>query len=162
MSWIELLVDLILTWFVGMFVPFIIRFAILRKPISQKTASQIAGINSVLLCIGGTILFEMLATSEDKKNNWGGYAVYFLLFWVNRWILTRKSKITNEKSEEKPILNLKQKISKFTRITIGLVAGFWFGIVWVGATYNMLKMIWKIIFSTLVYRCLSPGLAHCS
>ena len=139
MSWIELLVDLILTWFVGMFVPFIIRFAILRKPISQKTASQIAGINSVLLCIGGTILFEMLATSEDKKNNWGGYAVYFLLFWVNRWILTRKSKITNEKSEEKPILNLKQKISKFTRITIGLVAGFWFGIVWVGATYNMLK-----------------------
>ena len=139
MSWLETLVDLFLTWFVGMFFPILIRYAIVRKSISKKTASQIAGINSVFWCIAVTILYEFYSTPEDKKNNWGGYTVYFLLFWMNRWLLTRESKISNKKSDDQPILTKKQKITKITRVIFGLIAGLWLGLVWVGSSYNMLK-----------------------
>lgn len=80
---ITLVVSFIVTWGLGLTPPLVIRYAIVRRPLSRKAASWIAAGSSVFLWVAFAAL--NVALGEEP----GRGVVWFVMFFVARWIMSR-------------------------------------------------------------------------
>jgi hypothetical protein len=80
---LTLLGNLVITWSVGITPPLVIRYALIRRPLSKKAASWLAAGFSAFFWIA----FLMLNHAVDQKSGTG--AVWVIMFFVARWIMSR-------------------------------------------------------------------------
>ena len=80
---ITLVVGFIVTWGLGLTPPLVIRYAIVRRPLSRKAASWIAAGSSAFLWVAFAAL--NVALGEEP----GTGVVWFVMFFVARWIMSR-------------------------------------------------------------------------
>ena len=80
---ITLVVSFIVTWGVGLTAPLVIRYAIIRRPLSRKAATWIAAGSSAFLWLAFQSLHHALGEEPGR-----GF-VWVLMFFVARWIMSR-------------------------------------------------------------------------
>ena len=80
---LTLAVSFIVTWGIGLTPPLIIRYVFLRRPMSKKAASWVAA--------GFSAFFWMvfLAINNELGEKSGTGAVWIIMFFVARWIMSR-------------------------------------------------------------------------
>jgi hypothetical protein len=83
LSTLTVVASLIVTWGVGITPPLLIRYALLRRPLSKKAASWLAAGFSAFFWIG----FLGLNHALNQKPGTG--LVWIIMFFVARWIMSR-------------------------------------------------------------------------
>lgn len=78
-------VSFIITWGLGLAPAFIARYAVYKGPLTKRAANWIAGISSLVFFFG----FRVLNAALEERGNG---AVWILIFFVSRWIMTRGDK----------------------------------------------------------------------
>lgn len=80
----EIAASILITWFLALLAPLLVRYAFARKPLSWETAFQI----SLAWSVVGWISFRILNGFAGAENLGSG-AVWVAAFFVNRWLLNR-------------------------------------------------------------------------
>lgn len=83
MSSAELLLSFAITWGLGLAPAIIARYAWYKQPLPRNTANWVAGTTSVVFWL--LFLFLNAAAGQER----GSGAVWILVFFVNRWLMTR-------------------------------------------------------------------------
>ena len=83
MWWLTIIVSFVLTWGIGLIPPLIIRYAIVRKPLSRGWTIGLV----VFLWMVNVVIFTTLG-SQSKT-----HAALFLVAWASYIILKKESKI---------------------------------------------------------------------
>jgi hypothetical protein len=77
------LVSFVITWGVGLTPPLVVRYAIVRRPLSRKNASWIAAGFSAFFWIAFLLLNHALGEKPGRG------VVWIIMFFVARWIMSR-------------------------------------------------------------------------
>lgn len=110
MSGWELIVNIVITWTIGLLPPLLLRYVILRRPVKQGTAVAIAS----LFFVGNLVLAETLG-SESKA-----HPALMLVWLVSYWILMRPARIRLSSPAEQPAASAsapEESTQEFTRPT---------------------------------------------
>ncbi len=101
MEIIWVLFSFLVTWGLGMSPSLLIRYLFVKKPLKKSTASWVAGAISVFFFLGFRVLFVLLGVADSAT----GGAVWFVMFFVSRAILTKEknNKIKNIHNKPKEI-----------------------------------------------------------
>lgn len=79
---LALFVNFVVTWGMGLTPPLVVRYAIVRRPLSPKAASWIAAISSASFWIA------FIAINDALGGKPGTGAVWIIMFFVARWIMS--------------------------------------------------------------------------
>ena len=85
MFYTVLAISFLITWCLGLSPALIARYAIYKRPLSKTSANWIAGLS----CFVFAILFMAINAADGQRSH---AAVWVLVFFVSRWIMTRETK----------------------------------------------------------------------
>ncbi len=101
--YITLAIVIAVSWAIGLTPSLLLRYAILKKPVTRKTANWVASLISLLMFIGSIALeLSLNDNAENKAGQSQGAAGVVLLFFASRWVLQRPIKLSTEKSTNLP------------------------------------------------------------
>lgn len=89
LTWWELLASFVVTWAIGLAPPLLIRYGLVRGPMSRGAAVATAA----LFYFGNIVLFTMLGSTNRS------HAVLFLIAWLSYWILQRPMRESELRAE---------------------------------------------------------------
>lgn len=80
---LTLLASFLITWGLGLTPSIVVRYAVVRRPLSRKSASWIAAGSSAIFWIGLSLLHHALGEEPGRG------VVWIVIFFVARWIMSR-------------------------------------------------------------------------
>jgi hypothetical protein len=104
---LTLVVSFLITWGLGLTPPLVIRYAIVRRPLTKKTASWIAAGFSAFFWLA----FLALNNALGEKPGTG--VVWIIMFFVARWIMSRGHVPEPQSAVEAPASALKRGRTPF-------------------------------------------------
>lgn len=83
---VGLLISIIITWGIGLIPPLLIRFVILRRPISKRYAIVLV----ILFGLINFVIFAAIADTQGRRPGGAFILIGFVSYWILRKVYERK------------------------------------------------------------------------